>query len=83
MASAFKELLVMPHTVILGEVGLAGEIRSVSQPVLRINEAQKLGFKHCILPKNNCRDPQLKKAGIELIPVASLQEALGLVFNKK
>ncbi|MCX5705356.1 MAG: DNA repair protein RadA [Candidatus Omnitrophica bacterium] len=82
VASAFKEQLVMSHTVILGEVGLAGEIRSVSQPVLRINEAQKLGFKHCILPKNNCRDPQLKKAGIELIPVASLQEALGLVFNK-
>ncbi len=83
VASAFKEQLVIPYTVILGEVGLAGEIRSVSQPVLRINEAQKLGFKHCILPKNNCRDPQLKKAGIELIPVASLQEALGLVFNKK
>jgi DNA repair protein RadA/Sms len=82
VASAFKEQLVIPYTVILGEVGLAGEIRSVSQPVLRINEAQKLGFKHCILPKNNCRDPQLKKAGIELIPVASLQEALGLVFNK-
>jgi DNA repair protein RadA/Sms len=83
VASAFKEQLVMPHTVILGEVGLAGEIRSVSQPVSRINEAQKLGFEHCILPKNNCRDPQLKKAGIELIPVVSLQEALGLVFIKK
>jgi DNA repair protein RadA/Sms len=83
VASAFKEQLVMPQTVILGEVGLAGEIRSVSQPVSRINEAQKLGFKHCVLPKNNCRDPQLKKSGIELIPVASLQEALGLVLNKK
>jgi DNA repair protein RadA/Sms len=82
IASAFKEQLAMPQAVLLGEVGLAGEIRSVSQLLVRINEAQKLGFKHCILPKNNYRDPELKKVGIELIPVSNLKEALDIVLGK-
>jgi len=83
IASAFREQLVMPEAVVLGEVGLAGEIRSVSQLGLRINEAEKLGFKHCILPKNNYRNLELKKNNIELIPVSNLKEALDIVLNKK
>lgn len=83
IASAFREQLVMPEAVVLGEVGLAGEIRSVSQLGLRINEAEKLGFKHCILPKNNYRNLELKKNSIELIPVSNLKEALDIVLNKK
>ena len=51
----------MPDTVVLGEVGLAGEIRSISQVILRINEAEKLGFKHCILPKNNYKNLDINK----------------------
>jgi DNA repair protein RadA/Sms len=83
VASAFREQLVMPEAVVLGEVGLAGEIRSVSQLILRINEAEKLGFKHCILPKNNYRNVDIKKSAIELIPVSNLKEALDIVLNKK
>jgi DNA repair protein RadA/Sms len=83
IASAFREQLVIPEAVVLGEVGLAGEIRSVSQLGLRINEAEKLGFKHCILPKNNYRNLELKKNSIELIPVSNLKEALDIVLNKK
>ncbi len=56
VASAFRGQLVMPETVVIGEIGLAGEIRSVSQITLRINEAEKLGFKHCVLPKNNFKN---------------------------
>jgi DNA repair protein RadA/Sms len=56
VTSAFREQLIMADTLVLGEVGLAGEIRSISQIVLRINEAAKLGFKHCILPKINCKN---------------------------
>jgi len=81
MASAFREQLVMPETVVLGEVGLAGEIRSISQALLRINEAEKLGFKHCILPKNNYKNLKSVKGTIELIPVSSLKEALDLVLS--
>ena len=61
IASAFREQAVIPETVVLGEIGLAGEVRSVSQVILRINEAEKLGFKHCLLPKNNYKNLDYKK----------------------
>ena len=78
VASAFREQMVIADTVILGEIGLAGEIRSISQIVLRINEAEKLGFKHAIIPKNNYKSLKDYKGGIELIPVATLKEGLDL-----
>jgi DNA repair protein RadA/Sms len=78
IASAFREQLILSDTVILGEVGLAGEIRSIAQAGLRINEAAKLGFKHCILPKNNYKNLEYKNHTIELIPVATLKEALDI-----
>jgi len=93
VTSAFREELVIPETMVLGEVGLAGEIRSISQAILRIKEAEKLGFKHCILPRNNYKNldyPAItgsrlqldKKDAIELIPVSSLKEALDIALSK-
>jgi len=82
IASAFREQQVLPETVVLGEVGLAGEIRSISQALLRINEAEKLGFKHCILPRNNLKTLQKNKGTIELIPASTLKEALDIILNK-
>ena len=76
VASAFKAEEVIPDTVILGEVGLAGEIRSISQPGLRINEAEKLGFKYAIIPKNNYKSFKDYKGGIKIIPVSTLKEGL-------
>jgi len=76
IASAFRELLIVPETVILGEVGLAGEIRSISQISLRVNEAEKLGFKHIIIPRNNYKSLKDYKGSIDLIPVATLKEGL-------
>jgi DNA repair protein RadA/Sms len=76
ITSAFREKLVLQDAIILGEVGLAGEIRSVSQITVRINEAEKLGFKHCILPKNNSRLTDFNKDNIEISGVAKLTEAL-------
>ncbi|MBM3246208.1 MAG: DNA repair protein RadA [Candidatus Omnitrophica bacterium] len=82
VASAFREQQIMPQAIILGEVGLAGEIRSVSQAILRINEAEKLGFKHCILPKNNHKNlGNYHKEGMELIAVSTLREALDIVLR--
>jgi DNA repair protein RadA/Sms len=81
VASAFREHLVIPETVILGEVGLAGEIRSISQVVLRINESEKLGFKHCILPRNNLKNLEYKKDSMELIAVSTLKEALDIALS--
>lgn len=78
VVSSFKEKIVKKDTVIIGEVGLASEIRSVNQISLRLNEAQKLGFKQCVIPKNNLD----KKDGydIELTGVRNIQEAMEHVF---
>ena len=83
VASAFREQLVIPATVILGEVGLSGEIRSTHQIMLRVNEAEKLGFKSCILPRNNHKNIKNHKGSIELIPVANLKEALDIALGQK
>ncbi|RJP28153.1 MAG: DNA repair protein RadA [Candidatus Omnitrophota bacterium] len=82
VASAFRDVKLMQDTVIFGEVGLAGEIRSVSQIMLRINEACKLGFSRCIIPKNNSKNIDSKKSGIEIMPVATLREALDIILKK-
>lgn len=81
VASALRDQVVMPAAVILGEVGLSGEIRSVSQVLLRINEAEKLGFKHCVLPESNHKNIRNYKGDIELIPVKNLKEALDIALN--
>ncbi|MCK9572191.1 MAG: DNA repair protein RadA, partial [Candidatus Omnitrophica bacterium] len=80
VASAFKEKQIKPQTVVLGEVGLAGEVRSIAQPLLRLNEAQKLGFKHCLLPKSSFKNIKTENFDMEIIPVSSLKEALGILF---
>jgi len=81
ITSSFREQVVMPQAVVLGEVGLSGEIRSISQVLTRINEAEKLGFKHCILPKNSCKNLKLDKTGMEIIPVSTLKEALDIILG--
>ena len=74
VASAFKNRNADPDTAVVGEIGLGGEIRSVSQLDKRINEAQKLGFKRMIIPANNQRTAGNSK--IQLIEVRFLSEAL-------
>jgi DNA repair protein RadA/Sms len=83
IASAFRDALVIPETVILGEIGLAGEVRSISQLILRLNEAEKLGFKRCIIPKNNHKNLKFTKGALELLPVSTLKEALDIALASK
>ena len=78
IVSSFREKIVKKDTVVMGEVGLASEIRSVNQIALRINEAQKLGFKQCLIPKNNLDNSARFK--LELIAVSNIQEALEAIF---
>ncbi|MFH1655471.1 MAG: DNA repair protein RadA [Candidatus Omnitrophota bacterium] len=80
VASALKDKVIPADTVVLGEVGLAAEVRSVSQINIRINEAHKLGFKRCIVPRNNLKTKQFSKDfNIDVIPVYSAGEALELL----
>jgi DNA repair protein RadA/Sms len=83
IASSFLDQEVLPKAVVLGEVGLSGEIRSISQVLTRINEAEKLGFKHCILPKNSIKNLKFKKSDsdMEIIAVSTLKEALDIILD--
>lgn len=79
VASSHLDKGIAPQTVILGEVGLAGEVRAITQPEQRIAEAEKLGFKSCILPAGNLK--RLKKGKIKLQGVASVDEAMQLLMQ--
>lgn len=81
IASSFREQVVMPRSIVLGEVGLSGEIRSISQALTRINEAEKLGFKHCILPKSSIKNLKFKDSAIEIVGVSTLKEALDIILG--
>ena len=78
LVSSFKNRAIDEKTVIFGEVGLAGEVRAVSQAQQRVNEAIKLGFKTCILP-GVCLKNIKKNDKIEIIGVNNVQEAIKLI----
>ncbi len=78
VASSFRNRPLAPHTVLFGEVGLAGEVRGAGQASLRIREAAQMGFTRCILPARNIPSPG--EAGIELVGVNTLPEALERLF---
>lgn len=83
IASAFREQPIPAEFMVMGEIGLGGEIRSVSQAPQRINEAQKLGFKKCVIPAANHKNSShYKKSDIELIPVATLKEAFDIIIRR-
>jgi len=73
IASCYKNKPVDPQTIIVGEVGLGGEVRAVNHIESRIREAEKLGFLKIIVPKGNLE--QAKKTKIKVIPVAQVAEA--------
>ncbi len=73
VAASFRDRMVDPFTVIIGEVGLGGQVRSVSQLELRLKEAAKLGFKRAIIPKGQAA---LADTGLELIPVGRVADAI-------
>ena len=64
-----------------GEVGLSGEVRTVSRIEQRISESEKLGFTHMIIPQNNLQGFDVKKYSIQLHPVKKVEEALRILFG--
>jgi DNA repair protein RadA/Sms len=79
IASSSRESTLDAKTVFFGEVGLAGEIRGISQAEARVKEAGKLGFERCILPTSN--SVQLKHIKHpQLTGVGSLNECWKLLF---
>ena len=79
VASSFRERPVPQDMVVVGEVGLGGEVRGVTQIGLRLREAGKLGFKRAIVPRDSAK--AVAAGGqIELLPVSSLTDAIDLVM---
>ena len=73
LISSLKDAPVDEKAVVFGEIGLAGEIRSVSQAQLRINEAERLGFEKIVLPYHNLKG--VKSEHAQLIGVKNIREA--------
>ena len=79
VVSSIKEKSIPEDTVVFGEVGLSGEVRSVTNMELRINEAQRLGFKRCIMPKYALKKLKTDYFEIELVGVSGIRDAVKLL----
>ena len=75
VASSFKNLSIPNDTVVVGEVGLTGEVRSVNLIDKRLKEIEKLGFKTCIIPESN-KKVLKEKYKLDIIGVKNINEAL-------
>jgi DNA repair protein RadA/Sms len=74
LVSSFQNKPIDSHTLVIGEVGLAGEVRAVGQMDQRLAEAAKMGFQSAVLPKSSAR--HLEELRVRPVPVESLAEAL-------
>ncbi|HEY44336.1 MAG TPA: DNA repair protein RadA [Anaerolineae bacterium] len=75
IASSVKDLPIPADVAFIGEVGLSGELRTVSQMPARLSEASKLGFHRVVIPKHELSD-DLRPEGLQMIQVRSVHEAL-------
>ena len=80
IASSFRNLAVDNQTVVMGEVGLTGEVRMVSRADLRISEAATLGFKRFVIPAGNVPALKIKQQGLKIVGVRDVTEAMEAVF---
>lgn len=75
VASSFKNLSIPRDIVVIGEVGLTGEVRAVNFVEKRIKEAEKLGFKKCIIPESS-KKVLKEKYKLDIIGVKNINEAM-------
>ncbi|MFO7965122.1 MAG: DNA repair protein RadA [Desulfobacterales bacterium] len=79
VASSFLDRPVFDGTVVLGEVGLTGEVRAVSHVDIRIAECRKMGFARCLIPENNMKRA-VEVAEMEIVGVKTVAEAMDFLF---
>ncbi|HIJ50581.1 MAG TPA: DNA repair protein RadA [Nitrospinae bacterium] len=80
IASSFQNRPIDPELVLLGEVGLTGEVRTVMQLDARLIEARRLGFKRCIVPHSAKKVKNLLTEGIEISFAKNLSEVFEQIF---
>ena len=79
VASSFLDKSIPDSTIVLGEVGLTGEVRAIGQVETRVAEAQKMGFTRCILPRNNLK--RLTEIdGMVLTGITNVEEGIENLF---
>lgn len=79
VASSYRDLPIPDDLVAIGEVGLTGEVRSVSNMNQRLAEIYRLGFKQCVIPKSGSDKLDIPK-GLKIYPVRNLREAIEVVL---
>ena len=79
LISSLKDQLIPDDLIAVGELGLAGECRAVTNLEQRVKEAARLGFTKAIVPYRNLEKRKLEVPGITLIPVKGIYEALPLL----
>lgn len=79
ITSSFRNIPINEHTIVFGEVGLAGEVRATSHAAIRLREAARMGFKRVVMPKNNLTGlPEDDR--LEIVGVRSVTDALDALF---
>ena len=81
VASNFREEAVHPTTIVLGEIGLAGEVRAVSQTEKRLREASRQGFSRAVLSRYGV-DRLPSNLNMQLVPVDNLQQAITAALHR-
>ena len=76
LVSGIRDVPIDEKTVAFGEIGLSGEVRSVARAAYRVNEAARLGFTKCILPKASLKQVTDCPVGMELVGVSNLKQAI-------
>lgn len=83
LVSSLKEKAVGDKVLAFGEVGLAGEIRAVSNCEQRVNEAYRLGFERCIIPFHNYKSlPKELKVNLDIVAVRTIREAFSALVEE-
>ena len=79
IASSFLDRPIQDRSVVLGEVGLTGEVRAISQVETRVAEIKKMGFTRCLIPESNLKR-LTKQDGIELTGIKTVSGAMEVLF---
>lgn len=77
--SGIMDKQIDEELIAFGEIGLGGEVRSVSHVSQRIREAERMGFRTCVIPRQSANGIDPKDYNIEIIPVSSLKQAFSLI----
>ena len=81
LVSSLKDVPIADDAIAFGEIGLAGEIRSVSHAQQRVNEAVRLGFKRVIIPAHNMKDVMVPD-GAQIIPTRNVRQAFEAISGE-